>query len=286
MTRAGGAAALLAARGSLDTVVLSGGGGGSADRRRNGVRLMPGIDRWIAGFAHGPFLVLVVALLLGLRHATDPDHLTAVSTLVLSDDRTGGRRASWLGLAWGLGHATTLCALGLPLIIFDVHLPEPVQRGAEVAIGVIIMWLAVRLLWRWKRGYFHVHVHQHDDVVHAHPHVHEAGATAEHVHQHPADLGRSPLAAYGIGLMHGVGGSAGVGLLLVTSAPTEPLRVASLLLFAGATALSMAALSTAFGYGLVRGVSARRLVQVAPVFGVGSLMFGIWYALEALLGRA
>ena len=246
---------------------------------------MPGIDRWIAGFAHGPILVLVVALLLGLRHATDPDHLTAVSTLVLSDDRSGGRRASWLGLAWGLGHATTLCALGLPLIIFDVHLPVPVQRAAEVAIGIIITWLAMRLLWRWQHGYFHVHVHEHDNVVHAHVHLHEARTAAGHRHQHPADLGRSPLAAYGIGLVHGVGGSAGVGLLLVTSAPTETLRIASLFLFAGATALSMALLSTAFGYGLVRGVPARRLVRVAPVFGVGSLLFGVWYALEALLSR-
>ncbi len=246
---------------------------------------MPGIDRWIAGFAHGPILVLVVALLLGLRHATDPDHLTAVSTLVLSDDRTGGRRASWLGLAWGLGHATTLCALGLPLIIFDVRLPASLQRGAEVAVGIIIVWLAVRLLWRWKHGYFHVHVHQHDNVLHAHPHLHETGATAGHTHQHPADLGRSPLAAYGIGLVHGVGGSAGVGLLLVSSAPTEALRIASLVLFAAATALSMALLSTAFGYGLVRGVSRRWLVRLAPLFGAGSLLFGLWYASAALLSR-
>ncbi len=246
---------------------------------------MPGIDRWIAGFAHGPVLVLIVALLLGLRHATDPDHLTAVSTLVLSDDRSGGRRASWLGLAWGLGHATTLCALGLPLIIFDIHLPPPVQRGAEVLIGCIIVWLGARLLWRWRRGHFHIHIHQHDGVAHAHPHVHEPGPAAAHAHQHPADLGRSPLAAYGIGLVHGVGGSAGVGLLLVSSAPTESLRIASLFLFAGATALSMALLSTAFGWGLVRGVSLRRLANVAPFFGAGSLLFGVWYALEALFSR-
>jgi ABC-type nickel/cobalt efflux system permease component RcnA len=247
---------------------------------------MPAIDQWIAGFAHGPVLVLIVALLLGLRHATDPDHLTAVSTLVLSDDRTGGRRATRLGLAWGLGHATTLCAVGLPLIIFDVHLPEPVQRGAEVAIGLIIIWLAVRLLWRWKHGYFHFHQHEHGGITHAHPHVHEGTHAPVHAHQHAADLGRSPLAAYGIGLVHGVGGSAGVGLLLVTSAPTETLRVASLFLFAGATALSMALLSSAFGFGLVRGVSVQRLARVAPIFGIGSLLFGVWYAVGALISRA
>lgn len=247
---------------------------------------MPAIDHWIASFGHGPIMVFVVAFLLGLRHASDPDHLTAVSTLVLSDDRTGGRRASILGFSWGLGHATTLCALGLPLILFQVRLPEPLQRAAEASIGVIIIWLAVRLLRRWRQGYFHVHLHQHDGVAHAHPHVHEDSHAMHHHHEHlhPADLGRSPLAAYGIGLMHGVGGSAGVGLLLVTSIPGQAHRVIALVLFAGATAVSMALLSTAFGYGLIHGVSVRRLVRVAPVFGVASLVFGVWYAVSAAVG--
>ncbi|MFN8205772.1 MAG: hypothetical protein U0S48_24720, partial [Solirubrobacteraceae bacterium] len=59
------------------------------------------------GAGGGLWLALLVAVLLGLRHATDPDHLTAVSTLVMSDPRDGSRRAGRLGLAWGLGHATT-----------------------------------------------------------------------------------------------------------------------------------------------------------------------------------
>src|SRR6266850_1839743 len=181
---------------------------------------MLGLDELIGRLGGSGAMALVVALLLGLRHATDPDHLTAVSTLFLGNARNGPRRATMLGLAWGLGHATTLFAFGLPVVLFRRYLPEPVQRAAEAAIGIVIVALAVRLLIRWHRGYFHVHPHSHGSVQHAHPHVHEdahaaASHSISHAHPHAEGLGRSPLTAFGIGMVHGVGGSAGVGVLLV-----------------------------------------------------------------------
>jgi high-affinity nickel-transport protein len=91
-------------------------------------------------------LTFFVAVLLGIRHATDPDHLTAVSTVVLSGGPEGGRRAGVLGLAWGVGHATTLLAFGIPLLLFARRLPASMLQGAEVAIGLIIIFLAGRLL--------------------------------------------------------------------------------------------------------------------------------------------
>ncbi len=247
-----------------------------------------GFDERIARHAGSGALRLVVALLLGLRHATDPDHLTAVSTLVLSDDREGARRAGTLGLAWGLGHATTLFAFGLPVVLFRRYLPEAVQRGAEVVIGLVIAALAVRLLVRWRRGYFHAHPHLHGEVRHTHPHVHEerrdAHAQAGHAHAHAEELGRSPLAAFGIGLIHGTGGSALVGVLLVGAATTRALGVLALLLFAGGTAASMALVSAGFGYALARGPIASRLVRVVPVLGLGSLLLGLWYTVGAMRG--
>lgn len=233
-------------------------------------------------------MALAVALLLGLRHATDPDHLTAVSTLVLSDERDGPRRAGALGLAWGLGHATTLLAFGLPVVLFRRLLPEVVLRGAEVAIGIVIILLALRLLVRWRRGYFHAHPHSHDDAQHSHPHVHE-GHQADHTpightHAHAEGLGRSPLAAYGIGLLHGLGGSAGVGILVVGSASSQVRGVSALMLFAAGTAVSMALVSSAFGYALVRGPVARRITSFVPLLALASLAFGAWYALDAVGG--
>jgi ABC-type nickel/cobalt efflux system permease component RcnA len=249
---------------------------------------MFGLDDKIAALSTGEvFLIMIaVAVLLGLRHATDPDHLTAVSTLIASEDDHGPKRAGTLGLSWGLGHATTLFVFGLPIVLFNRYLPERVQQGAEVAIGFLIIALAVRLLVRWRRGYFHSHPHSHGRGEHGHAHMHErpreAHEARDHEHRHAAGLGRSPLQAYGIGLLHGMGGSAGVGLLLLASIPDHVEGVAALIVFAFFTAVSMAIASSSFGYALSRGPVLRRFVAVAPVMGAMSLAFGVWYALGAL----
>jgi len=237
------------------------------------------------GAGGGLWLALLAAVLLGLRHATDPDHLTAVSTLVMSDPRDGSRRAGRLGLAWGLGHATTLFAFGLPVVLVRRVLPEPVQQAAELTIGIVIIALAVRLLVRWRRGYLHTHPHRHGERWHAHPHVHEEAAVAhgpDHAHAHPEALGRSPRAAFGIGLVHGIGGSAGAGILLVGALPGEAAATAALALFAGATALSMALLSAGFGRALATRAGVTSMRVTAPAFGLCGMLFGVWYALGAL----
>src|SRR3954447_15953176 len=129
---------------------------------------MLGLDDTIAGLSGsgGLLVALAVALLLGLRHATDPDHLTAVSTLVMSEGHP--RSARKLGFAWGCGHALTLFAFGAPVVLLGSKLPEWLQSGLELAVGVVIVALAVRLLLRWRRGYFHVHEHDHGDLVSGH----------------------------------------------------------------------------------------------------------------------
>jgi hypothetical protein len=217
---------------------------------------MLGLDDKIAALGTGDafLLVVLVAILLGLRHATDPDHLTAVTTLIASDDRHSTRSAARLGGAWGLGHATSLVAFGVPIVLFRSYLPAAVQEAAEVAVGVVIMALAMRLLLR-------------------------SGRRGRHQHVRPA---RSPLQAYGIGLVHGMGGSAGVGILLLAGIPDRPVALVALVLFAACTAVSMAVASTTFGYTLSRGPVLARFGTVAPALGALSLAFGAWYALGAL----
>jgi high-affinity nickel permease len=221
---------------------------------------MLGLDDRIAALSDGRTLlvVIVVAMALGLRHASDPDHLAAVTTLIASRRDRRVRRAASLGLHWGAGHATSLFVFGLPIVLYRAYLPHAVQAGAETAVGVLIVALAVWLLVRWRRGVF-----------------------GPHAHDHPGGA-RTPLQAYGIGLVHGMGGSAGVGVLLLASIADRGLAVTALGVFALCTAASMTIASAGVGATLAGAVARRRLNAVAPALGAASLLFGLWYALAAL----
>ena len=244
---------------------------------------MVAIDPWLEGFLQGSAgmgVVLLVSLLLGLRHASDPDHLAAVTTLIAAEEPEAVRKATFMGLSWGLGHGTTLLLLGLPLVLLGQYLPEEIQKSAEVAVGFIIVVLAVRMLVRWRRGVFHAHAHSHiSGETHRHLHSHEADPV--HKHTHDVKL-RTPLSAYGVGLVHGVGGSGGITLLLLSTIKEPSQAVVTLLIFAAGTAVSMALLSTALGLAIATGPLARNFERVAPVLGVLAAAFGIWYAAGAL----
>jgi len=218
-----------------------------------------GLDNALAALGRGApvWAVLGLALVLGLRHATDPDHLAAVTTLVASDADDGPRAAGRLGLAWGLGHGLTLFAFGAPVVAIHPYLPEVVQQLAETLVGIVVVVLGVRLLRQWRRM--------------------RGPQTANHPHTH-----RRPVTAFGMGLLHGFGGSAGAGVLILAAVPSRSVALASLAILAAGTALSMTILSTGFGVTLARGSSALRYVQAAPLIAVGGIAFGLWYAFEAL----
>ena len=245
---------------------------------------MHALDEWIVGLGggHRLFVLLLVAVLLGLRHATDPDHLAAVSMLIANDREEGSRRAGRLGLAWGLGHATTLVLFGIPIILFKSYIPATAQDAAEATVGVLIALLALRLLHNWRSGSFHSHRHRHGAIEHRHVHSH--GADVHHSHSHATDqrLGRSAAQAYAIGLVHGAGGSAGVGVLLIAGIPGHGPAAAALVLFALGAAASMSLLSCGFGYALTREPISLRALPLTPVMGVATLLFGVWYALAAV----
>jgi high-affinity nickel permease len=237
-----------------------------------------GLDSWVAGFSDGTTLLVValVAAVLGLRHASDPDHLAAVTTLIAGTTERTTRAAARLGLAWGLGHATSLFAFGLPIVLFKSYFPPRVEQAAETSVGVLIAALAIWLLVRWRRGLFHVHLHAHERL-HAHGHVHDGDR-----HPHRARPARRPFQAFGIGLVHGMGGSAGVGVLLLASIHDHVLAVAALAIFAFCTALSMVLLSTGLGRMLATRRFQASFDRLAPALAILSLAFGTWYSLGAL----
>lgn len=242
---------------------------------------MAATNGWLEGLMHGPAslgVILLISALLGLRHASDPDHLAAVTTLIASEEDHGKvRKAGLMGLVWGAGHGTALVLIGLPLVLFNRYLPGAVQQAAETLIGAIIIFLAVRLLLRWRRGHFHVHAHTHGSAPHRHVHSHARDDAHEHAHAR-----RTTLGAYGVGLVHGVGGSGGLTLLLLSTISDKAQAAGALLLFAAGTAASMALLSTAFGLAIAGGPIGRNFERVAPVLGVLGVAFGAWYALGAL----
>ena len=195
---------------------------------------MFGLDEWIARGSDGTTLLIVVAVaaLLGLRHATDPDHLAAVTTLIATGDDRSGQRA---------------------------------------AVGVMIVALAVWLLVRRRRGTFHPHAHTHVDE-------HRGGG---HGHGHPPGR-RTSLGAYAIGLVHGMGGSAGVGLVLLAEIQRRVVAMTALAVLALFTAVSMWIVSAGWGLALSRPSVRRSPDRVTPALGLASLAFGVWYALGAL----
>src|SRR5207244_4610902 len=151
-------------------------------------------------------------------------------------DRAAGSAAR-LGLVWGFGHATSLFVFGLPIVLYRAYLPEPVQRAAETAVGLMIVLLALVLLRRLRHP----------------PHVRRT---------------RKPLQAYAIGLVHGTGGSAGIGVLLLASIRSHGLAVASLAVFAFCTAASMAVLSGGFGLTLSHPAARRSFARFASLLGI------------------
>lgn len=240
---------------------------------------MAGIDNWISGGAsgHGALVVVLLAFALGLRHATDPDHLVAVSTLVADRGNRGAAAAARLGAAWGLGHATTPLVFGLPVLLVRGFVPHVVEQSAEALIGVIIVALALRLLVRWRRGVYHVGVHAHDGERHGHLHSHADSDGHEHAH-----VARTPVQSFSIGLVHGLAGSGGVALLLIAAIPSTTLAcVALVLLVAGCTA-SMTVVSAALSRALGAGANRRRFARSIPGLAALALAFGTWYLIAAL----
>ena len=211
---------------------------------------MEHLDHALSGLFDGAPLVLAlgIALLLGLRHASDPDHLVAVTSLVAAEDGDT-RQAARLGAWWGVGHAGALLALGIPLIAFKAGMPGWLEGIAERAVGVVILLLAARVIYRWARP-------------------------PEHVHRL-----RTNRQALSIGLLHGLAGTGAVVVLLISAMPSQLESALALAIFAPMSMVSMTACTTGFAWVLTRpAIEPLYRTVLVPGLGVFGLMFGLWYA--------
>jgi high-affinity nickel permease len=237
------------------------------------------VDAWLTGLFEGaPLLVaLGLAFVLGLRHASDPDHLVAVTSLVAADDGDT-RAATRLGAWWGLGHATVLLVIGIPLIAFKAELPRWLESGAEKAVGVVIILLALRVAGKWARGDYRAGGHEHGGADAEGAHVsrlrHLRRGEEEHSHRHV----RTSRQAFAIGTLHGLAGTGAVALLLIAALPTQIEAIAALAVFAPMSILSMALFTAAFAWVLTRPlIEPLYRSVVIPCLGAFGLMFGLWY---------
>jgi len=244
--------------------------------------------------------ILVIGFFLGMRHATDPDHVIAVSTIV-SRERSLSK-AALIGALWGLGHTITIVLVGAAIILFNIVIPPRVGLTMEFAVGLMLILLGVLNLSgvsQWLSEKFspahphvtgeHAHIHQHESHVHYHWHAH-APAKEHHADSlaEPKWLA-NPVKHLGlfhslrpllIGIVHGLAGSAAVALLVLSTIRDPRWGVFYLLIFGVGTIAGMmvitAALALPFSYAGTRfGWLNRSLVLGS---GVLSLCFGLYIA--------
>jgi len=160
--------------------------------------------------------LLGLGLILGLRHALDPDHIAAVSTIV-SESRSV-RRSSLIGTCWGLGHTMSLLVAGVLVIALKIQISDRLALWMEFAVALMLILLGLKAMLKPLRGW-RIHVHQHAHGGSSHSHVHLHRPSEEHAHQH-RHLIRSGARPFLVGMVHGMAGSAALMILVLATIPS------------------------------------------------------------------
>ncbi len=239
----------------------------------------------------GAWAALALGLLLGLKHASDADHVVAVATIV-----SGGRgniwRSVWIGASWGLGHTVPLFAVGIVILALKASFLatyEGIAAYFEFAVGIMLAVLGIQVLWNLARGRLHLHTHLDAESPHVHIHAshrHRSEGTVEDPAAEHGDGGHSHALwpsirptfrprSFGVGLVHGLAGSAAVMLALLPTIESAAVGVGYLALFGIGTILSMAAITLALSVPFRASArSAPVRVAIVAMAGLASLAIG------------
>lgn len=240
--------------------------------------------------------IIVLGFFLGMRHATDPDHVIAVTTIV-SRQRTV-RHAALIGMLWGLGHTCTVVLVGAAIILFSVVIPARVGLTMELSVGLMLILLGVFNLtgiMRWitetftAPGGFESRPHNRGDFAHSHPHGHNSQTDEQDetpLERLDRAFGRiglyQVLRPLIVGLVHGLAGSAAVALLVVPAIRNPFWAVSYLLVFGVGTIAGMmlitAAIALPFAYTQNRFARVNQYLGLAS--GFLSLGFGLFLVYE------
>jgi ABC-type nickel/cobalt efflux system permease component RcnA len=240
--------------------------------------------------------ILFVGLLLGMKHATEADHLAAVATLATRQSSLAQTLRQ--GVAWGIGHTLTLMLFGGAVLALGQVISPSLEQALETAVGIMLIVLGADVLRRLVRDRIHFHVHRHvagPEHVHAHSHRGEAPprrgmdesrgprgprhAEAPHLHEHAK---RWPLRALAVGMMHGLAGSAALVMLSLQAVPSVALGLGYITLFGAGSIFGMALLSVAIAVPLK--LSAAYLTRMhhsmTALVGLFSCVLGAFMVLE------
>lgn len=234
----------------------------------------------------GGFALLGVGLMFGLKHATEVDHVVAVSAIV--SEHRNVLRSALVGALWGAGHTASLFIVGVFVLVFRIAIPPSAAKWLEFSVALMIIGLGVMAVMRvlTKRADVHLHRHSHGRLSHVHIHFHEHGrehrklATSTSSHSHEISrVGVKPLL---VGAMHGLAGSAALTLLVLTQIESVSLGLLYLSVFGIGSTVGMLLMSGLMG--LPFALSGRRLTSInyalQTVAGALSIAFGLWYAYE------
>lgn len=229
--------------------------------------------------------LLGFGLLFGLKHATEVDHVVAVSTI--ASQQRNVLRSALVGVLWGAGHTASLLIVGVVVLSLRIAIPESVSAWMEFGVALMIIGLGAAALWRAlrKRSDLHVHEHSHDGMSHVHIHFHESETRheAERKHSHAVSVvGVKPVF---IGMMHGLAGSGALTLLVLTQIGSAWVGFLYLAIFGVGSIFGMLLMSGLIG--LPFALTSRNLsslhhrMQMAA--GIVSIAFGFWYAYQAAI---
>lgn len=222
--------------------------------------------------------IFTLGFMLGMRHATDADHLAAVATLATRSRSVG--QTVLQGAAWGAGHTITLMLFGGVVLAAGVMVPVRVAEGLELAVGVMLVVLGVDVLYRLRRKRVHFHEHHHADEVahvHAHSHYRDDGPHDPMHHEHPHARAIATRALF-VGMMHGLAGSAALVLLGLEALHAPGLVFAYIVVFGLGSILGMLLLSAAIAVPLR--LSMRHFSGVhralSAIVGLATLVLGVY----------
>jgi high-affinity nickel permease len=254
----------------------------------------------------GLLSILAVGFFLGMRHATDPDHVIAVTTIV--SNQRNRLRSALIGAFWGVGHTLTIFVVGAGIILFNLVIPVRLGLSMELSVAVMLIILGLMNIAGFLRSMpaqslpnndhdnenekiIHSHPHSHGDFIHTHSHAHQLESHAHSIEQAPVAwmdrlFRKTTMYQYLrpllVGIVHGLAGSAAVALLVLTTIRNAHWAIAYLLVFGVGTiagmmliTMSLASAFTKVGKGRLK--FSRRLGLAS---GLLSLGFGIFVAYQ------